>query len=176
MSSSHTSVAPSPPEHAGAATAAHVEDEDMSVFLPPVIRSAGPLNRAAFAKTVRLAAARVNDPRDISRYRKALAASRELLRAERISPIVDDPSPPLTPALGVAAAARKCLLLGHGTSVTGTSRLLGRRRRGQLCACLEWTSADLARRCRAGILGRGAQGRGAEEGAGCYPLRTEVGL
>jgi tRNA (guanine37-N1)-methyltransferase len=110
-------TATSPARHARVLT----EDADMSSFLPPIVRSAGPLNRAVFTKTLQLAAARVNNVRDIARYRKALTASKELLLADRISAVVEDPAPPApAPEQGAAAAAgRKCLLLRHGISAAG---------------------------------------------------------
>jgi len=102
------------------ATITPAGDDDMSVFLPPIVRSAGPLNRALFTKTLQLAAARVNDVRDIARYRKALTASKELLLADRLGVVVDDPTN--APEQGAAAGPRKkCLLLRHGISAEGRS-------------------------------------------------------
>ncbi|KAH7635113.1 hypothetical protein SMAC4_12596 [Sordaria macrospora] len=80
--------------------------QDMAIFSPPVVRSgAGALNRALFTKTVNLAAAAVNDNRLISKYRKELEHSKELLRQERLSPIVNHPDKTL------ADQGKKCLLL-----------------------------------------------------------------
>ncbi|KAK3362101.1 putative undecaprenyl pyrophosphate protein [Lasiosphaeria ovina] len=79
---------------------------DMSVFRPPVVRSGtAALNRALFSRTFDLAAAAVNDPRLISKYRNALQSAKELLRVERISGVAAHPDPSL------AQQGRKCLLL-----------------------------------------------------------------
>ncbi len=66
-------------------------DGDMNVFRPPLVRSTAALDRALFSKTFNLAAARVNDPKNIAKYRKALTSSRDILHAERLTPIVQDP-------------------------------------------------------------------------------------
>ncbi|KAM7222251.1 putative undecaprenyl pyrophosphate protein [Rhypophila decipiens] len=81
----------------------------MAGFLrPPVVRSgAAALNKALFSKKLDLAAATIQDPRLIAKYRKALSESRELLRQERISPIVSHPEDVKTGG----ASGRKCLLL-----------------------------------------------------------------
>ncbi|KAK3496653.1 Met-10+ like-protein-domain-containing protein [Neurospora hispaniola] len=80
--------------------------QDMAIFSPPVVRSgAGALNRALFTKTVNLAAAAVNDNRLISKYRKELEHNKELLRQDRLSPIVNHPDKAL------ADQGKKCLLL-----------------------------------------------------------------
>ena len=147
-----------------------------SVFLPPVVRSGGPLNRALFTKTLQLAAARVNDVRDIARYRKALAASKELLMADRISAVVDDPTPPTTPDQGVAQGPRKCLLLKCGTSASGMYLgCCGIARSGRAVR-LVWYLQVWLTGCSANIMGRRRQGWGAEEGVGHYPLRIKVGI
>ncbi len=88
---------------------------DMNVFRPPLIRSTAALDRALFSKTYQLAAARVNDPRNITKYRKALAGSRELLQVERLTPIVREPEEPAA----VQQERKKCLLLRHGISASG---------------------------------------------------------
>ncbi|KAK4461097.1 hypothetical protein QBC42DRAFT_270809 [Cladorrhinum samala] len=82
------------------------ETNIMSLFRPPILRSgAAALNRALFTKKVDLAAAALKDPRLISQYRKSLAAHKELLALERISPIRPHPDPALE-KLG-----HKCFLL-----------------------------------------------------------------
>ncbi len=103
---------------------------DMSIFRPPILRSAAltasaSLNKALFTNTFDISAARVHDNRLISKYQKALTSSREILRLDRQSAVVDDPEPLVAwpagtaPAEAAAAAAaqakprlrRKCLLL-----------------------------------------------------------------
>ncbi len=86
---------------------------DMNVFGPPILRSTAVLDRALFSKTFNLAAARVKDPRNITRYLKALERSRHLLKVDRVTPVVRDPEESL------AAQGRKCLLLGLGVSASG---------------------------------------------------------
>lgn len=81
-------------------------EKGMTIFRPPLVRSgAKALNRALFSKKVNLAAAAVNDNRLISKYRKALSGSKELLDAERISPIASHPDRAL------ADRGHKCFLL-----------------------------------------------------------------
>lgn len=89
-------------------------DEEMSFFRPPIVRSAGAtLNRALFAKTVDIAAARVNDPKHIAKYRKQLEKEKDILLADRLSTVVNDPDETL------AAQGRKCLLLRPGIKPEG---------------------------------------------------------
>lgn len=84
------------------------------VFRPPIVRSgANALNRALFSKRVNLAAAAVNDNRSLSKYRKALQSSRELLLAGGISPITAHPD------LALASQGRKCLLLHPDVKAEG---------------------------------------------------------
>ncbi|KAB5580717.1 putative undecaprenyl pyrophosphate protein [Coniochaeta sp. 2T2.1] len=66
------------------------------------------LNRALFAKTVNLAAARVSKPQDIGRYRKIFESSKDILDVPRVSPIIPDPDQTL------ASQGRRCLLLRPG--------------------------------------------------------------
>ena len=88
--------------------------QDMAIFSPPVVRSgAGALNRALFSKTINLAAAAINDNRLISKYRKELEHSKELLRQERLSPIVNHPDKTL------ADQGKKCLLLTPNVKAPG---------------------------------------------------------
>ncbi len=88
-------------------------DGDMNVFRPPLVRSTAALDRALFSKTFNLAAARVNDPKNIAKYRKALTSSRDILHAERLTPIVQDPG------ASAAEKGRKCLLLQPRVSASG---------------------------------------------------------
>ncbi|KAL2178698.1 Met-10+ like-protein-domain-containing protein [Thermothelomyces heterothallicus CBS 202.75] len=79
---------------------------DMVIFRCPIVRSGtAALNRALFSKTIPIAAAALHDNKSISKYRKLLEASREILHAERISPIAPHPDQAL------ANKGRKCLLL-----------------------------------------------------------------
>ncbi|OAA64447.1 tRNA methyltransferase trm5 [Niveomyces insectorum RCEF 264] len=99
---------------------------DMSIFRPPVLRSAAltvaaTLNKALFTRTFDVAAARVQDARLIAKYQKALATTRELLRLDRVSSVVDDPEQPASSATQLPAKPpprRKCLLLQPTISPT----------------------------------------------------------
>lgn len=98
----------------GAAQEVTLTKREMTVFRPPIIRSgANALNRALFLKKVTIAAAAVNDNRNISKWRKGLSAARKLIYAERISPIASHPDKAL------AAQGRKCLLLDVGVKAEG---------------------------------------------------------
>ncbi|KLU83648.1 tRNA (guanine-N(1)-)-methyltransferase [Magnaporthiopsis poae ATCC 64411] len=85
---------------------------DMNIFKPPIVRSAGRLNKALFDKTFNLAAAAVKEPKKIGPYQKALEKSKDLLRLPRLASICPDPDPAL------AAAGGKCILLRPGISAT----------------------------------------------------------
>lgn len=85
----------------------------MNLFRPPLVKASTTLNRALFAKTVGLAAARVSKPQDIGRYRKVLETSKEILEVDRISPVAADPDQTL------AAQGRRCLLLRPGVKAEG---------------------------------------------------------
>ena len=82
-----------------------MSDLEMNVFRPPLARTAGVLDRALYSKTINLAAARVRDNRDITRYRQTLEKSKDLLRVERIAAVRTAPE-----ATSDANGAR-CLLL-----------------------------------------------------------------
>lgn len=80
--------------------------EEMSLFRAPTVRyTGGALNRALFSKTIDIAAARVRDEKNISKYRRALEKAKEGLCADRVRTVVPDPDKDL------AALGRKCLLL-----------------------------------------------------------------
>jgi len=80
--------------------------EQMAVLRPPIVRSSlNALNRALFTKKINLAAAAVHDSRTISKYRKSLTGTREILTVERISPIVPHPDTTLR------QQGKKCILL-----------------------------------------------------------------
>ncbi|RFU34301.1 hypothetical protein B7463_g2005, partial [Scytalidium lignicola] len=80
--------------------------DPMSLFRPPIVRSASAvLDRSLFSRTIPIAAARVENIKNISRFRGQLDKTKELLRLERHSNIRSDPDPAL------AAKGGKCLLL-----------------------------------------------------------------
>lgn len=90
---------------------------DTDMFRPPTVRSAGTaLDRALFSKTVSIAAARVQDRKNISKNRGLLEKNRDLLRVERTSVVRDDPDPAL------AAKGGKCLLLKPEIKPDGSRR------------------------------------------------------
>lgn len=87
-------------------TTKHPSPEKMTVFRPPIVRSSvNALNRALFTKKINLAAATINDSRNISKYRKTLTGTRDILTVERISPIVPHPDTALR------QQGKKCILL-----------------------------------------------------------------
>ncbi|EPE09428.1 trna (guanine-n -)-methyltransferase [Ophiostoma piceae UAMH 11346] len=97
----------------------------MSFIRPPILRSAAltasaTLNKALFTETFEIAAARVHDNRLISKFQKALTGTQELLKAERIAPVADDPETISTETPGQAKSPqrRKCLLLNPTVSPT----------------------------------------------------------
>jgi tRNA (guanine37-N1)-methyltransferase len=92
-------------------------NEEMNLFRPPLVKASTTLNRALFAKTVDLAAARLIKPQDIGRYRKILESSKDILDVPRISPVVGDPDQSL------AAQGRRCLLLRPGIKANGKRHL-----------------------------------------------------
>lgn len=63
----------------------------MSIFRPPVVRSAGAiLDRSLFSKTIPISAARIRDNKKISIFRDRLGKSGEILILERIQNIRQD--------------------------------------------------------------------------------------
>jgi tRNA (guanine37-N1)-methyltransferase len=78
----------------------------MALFRPPIRRAATTvLDRSLFSKSIPIAAARVAENKNISRYRTEFQKSKELLQVERITSIRPDPDPQ------VALKGGKCLLL-----------------------------------------------------------------
>lgn len=77
----------------------------MSILRPPVLRPSTVLNKAAFNKTINLAAASVRDVKHIGKIRQALTKNSDILPLERLSVIVPAPDTSL------AAQGRKALLL-----------------------------------------------------------------
>jgi tRNA (guanine37-N1)-methyltransferase len=92
-------------------------DGEMNLFRPPLVKASTTLNRALFAKTVPVAAARLSKPQDIGRYRKILEKSKDILEVERLSPVVADPDQTL------ASQGRRCLLLRPGIKAEGVNML-----------------------------------------------------
>ncbi|KOS22515.1 tRNA (guanine(37)-N1)-methyltransferase [Escovopsis weberi] len=79
----------------------------MNLFrAPAAARAAKALDRSLFSKTVPLAAASLRENKLISKYRKQLETTKEVLDLDRFDPIAADPDPAL------AAQGRKCLVLG----------------------------------------------------------------
>ncbi|RDA87951.1 hypothetical protein CP532_3421 [Ophiocordyceps camponoti-leonardi (nom. inval.)] len=72
---------------------------------PAAARAATTLDRSLFSRSMPTAAASVRDNRLISKYRKPLAGTRELLQFDKFDPIAPDPDPAL------AAQGRKCFIL-----------------------------------------------------------------
>jgi tRNA (guanine37-N1)-methyltransferase len=78
----------------------------MSLFRPPIVRSAGAvLDRALFAKTIPVAAARVYNIKNVAKYRTQMEKTKESIIMERLKNIVSDPDAAL------ASKGGKCLLL-----------------------------------------------------------------
>jgi tRNA (guanine37-N1)-methyltransferase len=86
------------------------------MFAPPVNRAMKVLDRSFFQKTIPASAARIFNPKDISRCRKELTASKDTLPSNRIDPIRPDPE------LERAMEGSKCLLLRPEVVHSGESR------------------------------------------------------
>jgi tRNA (guanine37-N1)-methyltransferase len=120
----------------------------MALFRPPIHRAATTvLDRSLFSKTVPIAAARVVENKNISRYRAELQKSKELLQVERITPIRSDPDPI------VASKGGKCLLLQPQVKHDGI--LIARRysMASNLCTDLRTWSSILQQAVKAQELG-----------------------
>ncbi|KAJ4318272.1 tRNA(m(1)G37)methyltransferase [Fusarium piperis] len=78
---------------------------DMNLFRAPAARAAKTLDRSLFAKTLNAAAASISENRLLSKYRKELEKTHEVLFMERFNPILPDPDPSL------ASQGRKCIVL-----------------------------------------------------------------
>jgi tRNA (guanine37-N1)-methyltransferase len=78
----------------------------MSLFRPPIVRSVGAaLDRSLFTKKIPIAAARVRDVKNISKYRSELERSKDILKLDRVANVRPDPDASL------ASKGGKCLLL-----------------------------------------------------------------
>jgi tRNA (guanine37-N1)-methyltransferase len=75
------------------------------MFTPPAARAMKVLDRSFFKKTIPTSAARIFNPKDISRCRKELTASHDTLPNNRVDPIRPDVDPER------AAKGSKCLVL-----------------------------------------------------------------
>jgi tRNA (guanine37-N1)-methyltransferase len=75
------------------------------MFAPPVNRAMKVLDRSFFHKTIPTSAARIFNPKNISRCRNELTASRDTLPGNRIDPIRADADPQK------AQKGAKCLVL-----------------------------------------------------------------
>ncbi|EOA89056.1 tRNA(m(1)G37)methyltransferase [Exserohilum turcicum] len=82
-----------------------VPDAALDMFAPPVNRAMKVLDRGFFQKTIPTSAARIFNPKDISRCRKELTASRDTLPNNRVDPVRPDPDAQR------AQTGVKCLLL-----------------------------------------------------------------
>ena len=74
------------------------------MFRAPAARGIKKLDTSLFSRVLPTTAASVRDNKLLSKYRKSLEKSEEVLKLRTISPIVEDPSP-------AAAKGQKCLLL-----------------------------------------------------------------
>lgn len=81
------------------------QEDTMSLLRPPVLRPSTVLDKAAFTKTVNIAAACIRDNKNITRIRQALTKNEDALSLDRLSAIIPDPDTSL------AAKGRKALLL-----------------------------------------------------------------
>lgn len=82
----------------------------MNILRPPVLKPGTVLNKAAFSKSINLAAATVRDNKNITKIRQNLSKTSELLSLDRVSTVVPDPDACL------AAKGRKALLLNPSIS------------------------------------------------------------
>ncbi|KAG8421706.1 tRNA(m(1)G37)methyltransferase [Metarhizium acridum] len=79
---------------------------EMNLFNPPAAaRAAKTLDRALFSRTLPTVAASVRENKLISKYRKELGKTREVLMLEKFDPIAADPDEAL------AGQGKKCLIL-----------------------------------------------------------------
>lgn len=77
----------------------------MNLFRAPAARAAKTLDRSLFAKTLNAAAASIKENKLLSKYRKELEKTNEVLFMERFNPILPDPDPSL------ASQGKKCIVL-----------------------------------------------------------------
>lgn len=89
------------------------------MFAPPVNRAMQTLDRAFFRRTVPTSAARIFNPKDISRCRKELSLAHDTLPTTRIDSVRTDPDPVY------AQKGAKCVLLRPQVVHSGEWRLAG---------------------------------------------------
>lgn len=77
----------------------------MNLFRAPAARAAKTLDRSLFAKTLNSAAASIKENKLLSKYRKELEKTNEILFMERFNAILPDPDPLL------ASEGKKCIVL-----------------------------------------------------------------
>ncbi|KAI0996047.1 tRNA (guanine(37)-N1)-methyltransferase [Podosphaera aphanis] len=78
----------------------------MSLFRPPTVRTAiSTLDRSLFSRAIPLAAARIQDPKNISLFRSKFGKTKEILKLDRFLNVRPDPDPE------VAARGGKCVIL-----------------------------------------------------------------
>jgi tRNA (guanine37-N1)-methyltransferase len=78
---------------------------DMNLFRAPAARAAKSLDRSLFTNTLNAAAASIRENKLLSKYRKELEKTNEVLFMERFNPILPDPNPSL------ASEGKKCIVL-----------------------------------------------------------------
>ena len=131
----------------------------MSLFRPPIVRSAGAaLDRSLFTKKFPLAAARVLDNKNISKYRGQLEKAKDILKLERLGSVRSDPDESL------ASKGGRCLLLKPEVQRGGT--YIWRCR--ATCSVLSLHSSNNLE----SYFARSSEGRG----IGDYRLWASVGL
>lgn len=87
----------------------------MSLFrAPAAARAAKTLDRTLFSRTLPTTAASVTANKLISKYRKQLEKTKEVLLLDKFDPIAADPNP------SFAAQGRKCLILKPSVKLSGT--------------------------------------------------------
>lgn len=87
---------------------------EMNLFrAPAAARAAKTLDRALFSRTLPTVAASVRENKFISKYRKQLEKTKEVLEVDKFDPIAADPDEQL------AKQGRKCLILRPDLKVSG---------------------------------------------------------
>ena len=76
-----------------------------NLFRAPAARAAKTLDRSLFFKQLPSTAAHVKSHQNLARYRSGLEKSKELLRLEKLKPVVPHPDPAL------AKQGERCLVL-----------------------------------------------------------------
>ncbi|CBX95506.1 similar to tRNA (guanine-N(1)-)-methyltransferase [Plenodomus lingam JN3] len=117
-------------EEPSMSTPAPSNDDDDDMFAAPVNRAMKVLDRSFFRKTIPTSAARIFNPKDISRCRKELTAGHDTLPTNRVDPIRPDPDTEF------AQKGTKCLLLRpevvHSDRTTWSNNLRNLEQQGTL--------------------------------------------